>query len=178
MNKHRLYLILLSVFFCSCHHLSEVKDKGIEKASKYTEKTKEYVSTKAENTLDNVLESIIPKTTNIDDANKAFDIWKKIKQVNTEAQPIRGRYWQSAHFSLEYEVYFLLNSSEICTDELIEQKDLKIVDGNRNIGSNSKPDWFNPSSDYQLYKEKDDFNSLYIWRHIGSDTIYVYDSHF
>lgn len=163
------YFVFITVFLCSCTP-SEIKKKSIEKGSKYWNDTKDYVSTKTQK-----LSSFIPTEINIDDPNKAFMYWTKIPLENTDVQPIKGKYWQSIHFTLEYEAYLLLKASKAWTDQLIEFNKLEIIEEKINVSSNNTPDWFKPSSDYKLYKEKDNLSNLYLWKHTSSDTIYIYD---
>lgn len=112
-----------------------------------------------------------------DDPNKAFRSWTGINEENTEVKVLYGRYWRSAHFTLEYEAVFKMTASKEWVNQLIEFNSLKASEGpNTPTPINDVAlDWFHPTSDYKMYTDSDRFKHLYLWIHPSSDTIYIFD---
>jgi len=89
--------------------------------------------------------------------------WQKAfgSSAPDEIAVVNSFYWQSAHFTLEFEYFFEIETTDVVTQELIEFNQLtKVETGNEpsNIHSyvNDKPIWFVPKEldNYDIYTEQ------------------------
>lgn len=110
---------------------------------------------------------------NTDNPQKAFKYWTRAPIANSEVEVLNGKYWQSGHFTLEYEAYLLLKASKNWRDELIEKNNL-IIDTTEWYCPKDVPSWFLPPSDYTLYKSLNN-SQFHIWVQQKGDTVYIYD---
>ncbi len=108
---------------------------------------------------------------NTEDADKAFKLWTQIPLDNNEVKAIKGRYWRSAHFTLEYEAYLKLIVSDSWWNELISFNELHI-DTSEWILPDNLPNWFIPDTSYQKFSSDSNLN-LKVW--LEGDTIFIYD---
>lgn len=110
---------------------------------------------------------------NTNDPEKAFRYWTHIPLPNSEVKALKGRYWQSNHFTLEYEVYLQLVASDEWREELIRFNDL-VVDTTSWYCPKDVPNWFFPSDTLIQYQSR--YNSLFrLWMRHNGDTVYIYD---
>jgi hypothetical protein len=79
-----------------------------------------------------------------DNPEKAFKYWTRIPLPDSEVEVLKGKYWQSGHFTLEYEAYFELVASKEWRNELIRLNDLS-VDTTEWYCPKDIPGWFFPS---------------------------------
>lgn len=108
---------------------------------------------------------------NTEDADKAFKLWTQIPLDNNEVKAIKGRYWRSAHFTLEYEAYLKLIVSDSWRNELISFNELHI-DTSEWILPDNLPNWFILDTSYQKFSSDSNLN-LKVW--LEGDTIFIYD---
>ncbi|MDR0824401.1 MAG: hypothetical protein LBN74_04860, partial [Prevotella sp.] len=87
---------------------------------------------------------------NTENPDKAFEYWTQIPLPNSEIEAIKGKYWKSAHFTLEYEAFLKLKASKIWRNELININAL-IADTTAWNAPENAPDWFCPPSDFVKY---------------------------
>lgn len=113
--------------------------------------------------------------TKTDDADKAFSYWARQSPDHKKVTPIRGQYWQSPHFTLEYVAYLQLVIEPEWKKELLELNEM-YTDSTKFYRTENTPVWFLPPDSSILYKTKLQ-QSLYIWVDCTSDTIWVYDQY-
>jgi hypothetical protein len=110
---------------------------------------------------------------NTKNPDKAFRYWTQVPLSNTEVEVLKGKYWKSAHFTLEYEVFLKIKASQEWKNELIKLNSLKIDSAKWSKPQNI-PDWFIPSQDYIQYKSSTNQSFIY-YEQVKGDTIYIYD---
>lgn len=96
-----------------------------------------------------------------DNAEKTYSYWADGAPPK-DVQVLHGKYWQSGHWTKEYEVYLHMNVSSQWWREFVEQNNLQ-PGVYTWIRDNKTPKWFNPS------KNSIQFNS-------GSSSQYFWDS--
>jgi len=81
--------------------------------------------------------------------SKAYENWaNQVPPENVEV--INGKYWQSAHWTLEYMAYLEIKTDSVWVNKLLENS--KYVVSEKAIRfSSDKPEWFNPPKSYQVY---------------------------
>jgi len=67
-----------------------------------------------------------------------------------DVKVLKGRYWQSAHFTKEYIVYMELIAPREWMQAFIEQNKLKIENHDRETPIDA-PDWFKPPGDHIVW---------------------------
>jgi hypothetical protein len=63
---------------------------------------------------------------------------------------IHGKYWQSAHWTREYEMYLELVGSPLWLEEFIKQNKLKTANSTIDLPDDA-PSWFNPKLGLKAY---------------------------
>lgn len=108
------------------------------------------------------------------DSNDSYYYWAGQKPPK-EVKVINGKYWRSAHFTLEYIFFLEANVSKDWIEDYIEINDLVIDSSEFNL-PNNKPNWFQPNKDYLQYKLNTDFDqgSRYFIDSLNSK-IYIYE---
>ncbi|WP_280672663.1 MULTISPECIES: hypothetical protein [unclassified Dysgonomonas] len=108
-----------------------------------------------------------------DNPQKVFRYWTHIPLPNSRVEVLKGRYWQSGHFTSEYEAYLLIVAPEEWRNELIELNGL-FVDTATWYCPKDVPDWFSPPGTFIQYQSP--HNSQFrFWMQQNADTIYIYD---
>ncbi len=108
-------------------------------------------------------------------AKEAYKYWIK-SDANSEVKIINGKYWQSPHWSLEYELFLELYPTENWWKEFKKQNNL-IIDNLKNQEfQNKKPYWFKPTKNFIEYKVDDNFDqgSRY-FRDTLSGKVFIYE---
>lgn len=84
-------------------------------------------------------------------AEKAYQYWSGNKPPK-EIELIKGEYYQSPHFSLEYELFLKFRSDKKWFSEFVEQNKLEI-DTIKNDWKRltELPEWFQPDKRYLIY---------------------------
>ena len=84
-------------------------------------------------------------------AEKAYKYWSG-NEVPKEIELIKGEYYQSPHFSLEYELFLKFKTDKKWFDEFVTNNQLE-VDSIRNDWSawTKLPDWFDTDANYIIY---------------------------
>ncbi len=93
------------------------------------------------------------------DAEKAYEYWAGNKPPK-EIELIKGQYYKSPHFSLEYELFLKLKSDKKWFNEFVEYNKLEI-DTEKNDWKQwvKLPEWFKPEENYLIYA-KDQSNEF------------------
>lgn len=79
----------------------------------------------------------------------AYTMWAGQKPDST-VTVLHGQYWQSGHWSLEYEVYLEMKVSAAWREAFFEQNQFELS-RNRHLPANA-PAWFKPTARYR-YRE-------------------------
>ena len=108
-----------------------------------------------------------------DNPEKAFRYWTRIPLPNSEVKVLKGKYWQSGHFTLEYEAYLQLVTSKEWRNELIRLNNLTI-DTTEWYCPKDVPNWFSPPDPFIQYQSPHNFQSRF-WLQQEGDTVYIYD---
>lgn len=111
--------------------------------------------------------------THTDNPEKALRYWTQIPLSNSEVKAVRGQYWRSAHFTLEYEAYLQLVVSKEWRDELIRSNNLQI-DTTIWYCPKDVPNWFYPPKSFIKYQSPNN-SQLKFWMQQNGDTVYIYD---
>lgn len=93
---------------------------------------------------------------NTTDPIEAYTYWsgeKPSKEVNV----INAKYWQSPHFTLEYNMYMEIKTTKEWRKEFIKQNSLIL--SIKEDESFDKPTWFKPSDKHHLYLLHDSLRS-------------------
>ena len=93
---------------------------------------------------------------NTTDAVEAYTFWAGQKPSNNVI-PVHGKYWQSSHWSKEYEVYLEIKAPKTWREEFVKQNHLNSLNDTAQIIDENKPDWFKPTSRCKIY-EPSQFN--------------------
>ena len=103
--------------------------------------------------------SCFPIETN--NAEKAYEYWSGSKPP-TEIELMKGEYYQSPHFSLEYELFLKFKSDEKWFNEFAEYNALEIDSvGNDWSRRTELPEWFKLDENYLIYtRNQTDENEL------------------
>lgn len=116
-----------------------------------------------------VLSSCVP--INTEDANEAFRYWTQVPLNNSEVKALEGKYWRSAHLTLEYEACLKIMATKAWQEELIKLNKLE-VDSSKWTISDKLPKWFTPNSNYERWSSKLS-PELKVWQQ--GDTLFIYD---
>jgi hypothetical protein len=75
-----------------------------------------------------------------DDPSKCYKLWSGTNPPK-EVTLLKGKYWQSAHWTKEYKLYLILKPSTLWWNELIKQNSLKEDNLDWKVPSDA-PSWF------------------------------------
>lgn len=108
---------------------------------------------------------------------EAFKYWTRQGLPENHVKVLKGQYWQSGHFTLEYIVYLKLIVSEEWKQELIKLNSLEIDTISSALPTytfSDVPDWFDIPSNYIEYQSN--IENLHLWTSLSGDTIYIFNS--
>ena len=113
-----------------------------------------------------------------DNPTKAWKYWAGSEPPD-EIQLIKGEYYQSPHFSLEYELFLNFKTEKKWFDDFVAYNNLEL-DTIRNdwIRWTDLPDWFKLNNEYLIYckDQVDEFErSRYIFNP-SSGNCYIYET--
>ena len=114
----------------------------------------------------------------IDTSNpeEAYKYWAGI-EPNDDLGIINAEYYQSPHFSLEYEFFLKFKPTKKWWDEFINYNKLEIDNQNADWSAFTKlPKWFKPVNDYLIYSKNDDFDRSRYLIESQSGICYIYES--
>lgn len=120
--------------------------------------------------------SCLPVETN--DAEKAYKYWSS-SEIPKEIEVIEGAYYQSPHFTLEYEFFLKFKSDEKWFEAFVKQNQLQI-DTVRNDWSmwTELPAWFQPDPYAKIYAKdpNDAFDRSRYFRDSKTGISYIYET--
>jgi len=99
------------------------------------------------------------------DAQKAYLNWTN-EAPPKEVKVIDGKYWQSGHWTREYEVFLHLKVSREWSYEYVKQNGLR-SDSSMWVETKETPIWFKPSTRLKHYSAGN--TSQYFWDSAGNE---------
>lgn len=110
------------------------------------------------------------------DAEETFKYWAGTN-VPDNIEVINGQYFQSPHFTLEYELYLEFNTTSQWWEEFVQDNDLTEHQQMTNNDSHvSKPEWFSPTDSFSIFSKNDNFDRSRYYFHTGSGRCFVYET--
>ncbi len=110
------------------------------------------------------------------DPEKAYNYWSG-SEVPSELKVINGKYYQSPHFSLEYEVYLEVACNERWWKEFVHQNGLKPDTMRLQMPLDSGfPDWFKPDKSFIVYSKNDRMDRSRFYVDLERNTCFIYDT--
>jgi hypothetical protein len=95
--------------------------------------------------------SCSPKTS--EDPNEVYRLWTGEKPSKS-IQVLKGKYWQSGHFTKEYIMFIELHAPKNLIQEFIVQNKLKPATEPIVLPTDA-PAWFRPTSSYKVWEPSD-----------------------
>lgn len=111
-------------------------------------------------------------------AEKAYKYWSG-SEVPNEIELIKGEYYKSPHFSLEYELFLKFKSDEKWFEEFVEYNGLEIdTIGNDWSGWTELPKWFKYDQDFLIYAkdQSEQFERSRYMRNPKTGISYIYET--
>ncbi|MEQ6124060.1 hypothetical protein AAON49_07675 [Pseudotenacibaculum sp. MALMAid0570] len=107
---------------------------------------------------------------------KAFEYWAGFSPGDS-IQILNGQYYQSPHFTLEYEAFLKIKPTIYWWKALVNQKKLvrDTSEWNR-FTNNDIPKWFSLNKEYYMYKPKDVHNRSRFFIHKETRIVLIYDT--
>lgn len=118
--------------------------------------------------------SCIPvETTN---PEKAYKYWAK-SDPPKDVKIIKGEYYQSPHFTLEYELYLKFKPTKKWWYGFIKENNLSIDNSDQQgIESSMLPKWFKPDSNYLIYSKNSSFDRSRYFIDTKKGVCYIYET--
>ena len=109
---------------------------------------------------------------------KAYKYWSG-SEIPKEIEIINGAYYQSPHFSLEYELFLKFKSSENWFNDFVEYNNLEIDTIKHDwAGRTELPKWFKPNKNYLIYSkdQNNEFERSRYFINPSNDICYIYET--
>ncbi|MFD2564808.1 hypothetical protein [Aquimarina rubra] len=111
-------------------------------------------------------------------AEKAYKYWSR-SEIPNEIELIKGEYYQSPHFSLEYELFLKFKSDKKWFDKFVKYNGLEI-DTTSNDWKNwtELPEWFEPDQNFLIYAkdQTNEFERSRYLRNPETGISYIYET--
>ncbi|KZS39499.1 hypothetical protein AWE51_25800 [Aquimarina aggregata] len=111
-------------------------------------------------------------------AEKAYKYWSR-SEIPNEIELIKGEYYQSPHFSLEYELFLKFKSDKKWFEKFVKYNGLEI-DTIRNDWKNwtELPEWFEPDQNFLIYAkdQTNEFERSRYLRNPETGISYIYET--
>ncbi len=117
-------------------------------------------------------------STETEDADKAYQYWSGSKPPK-EIELIKGQWYQSPHFTLEYEFFLKFKSDRTWFNEFVEYNNLKLDTTKIELSKWTEfPIWFQPNKKYLMYSKNlnDEFERSRYFIHPTTGICYIYDT--
>jgi len=112
------------------------------------------------------------------DAEKAYEYWSG-NEPPKEIELINGEYYQSPHFSLEYELFLKFKSDGKWFNDFVEYNGLEIDTIKNNwSGWTELPKWFKTDKNYLIYtkNQNDEFERSRYFINPENGICYIYET--
>lgn len=109
-------------------------------------------------------------------AEETFEYWAGTK-VPKNIEVINGQYFQSPHFTLEYELYLEFKTTTQWWEAFVRNNNLTLHQKGSTVGHlESKPEWFTPTDSSIIYSKNasQDFSRYYFDKSTG--TCFVFET--
>jgi hypothetical protein len=109
------------------------------------------------------------------DALQTYKYWSGGEEPPIDVHVAQGQYWESPHWTKEYEMYLEIFAPPYWAEELIRQNKLvrDKADYEHSSFIQGTPQWFKPNGNFELYSGSDGSILLYWDRKEGHLLIYV-----
>ncbi|XMO87714.1 hypothetical protein AAFN75_05375 [Algibacter sp. AS12] len=114
----------------------------------------------------------------IDTSNpkEAYKYWAGV-EVYEGIEIMNGEYYQSPHFTLEYEFFLKFKPTKKWWNEFIVINNLEVDNQNVDWSAFTKlPKWFKPVSNYSIYSKNNDFDRSRYFIEEKSGICYIYET--
>lgn len=110
-----------------------------------------------------------------DKPEEAFKYWSG-QNPPKEIRVLEGKYFQSPHFFLEYELFLKLEVEKDWRIEFIEYNKLKIDTLKVDWKFTEFPEWFEPTPDFIIYSKNDKFDNSRYFFNRKTRICYLYET--
>ena len=117
-------------------------------------------------------------STNTTNPEKAYKYWTN-SEPPKEIELLKGQYYQSSHFFLEYEVFLKFKSNKKWFNEFVTHNKLEIDTVNNNWSRFTElPEWFKPDKNYLIYTvdQNDEFERSRYMMNPENGICYIYET--
>ena len=110
------------------------------------------------------------------DAEKTFEYWAGTKTPD-EVELINGQYFQSPHFTIEYELFLQFKTTERWWNQYTQKNGLMLDEPQSDWKTFTElPEWFTPPDSYLIYSKNNSFDRSRYFFDVKTGTCYVYES--
>jgi hypothetical protein len=110
------------------------------------------------------------------DPEEAFQYWAGTNPPK-EIEVLNGQYYQSPHFSLEYELFLKFKTTEKWWTEFISENKLELDQQNEGWKRLADlPEWFAPGSNFLVYSKNDQFDRSRYFFDSKNGICYIYET--
>lgn len=112
------------------------------------------------------------------DPETAFNYWSG-SYPSKDLVLMKGEYYQSGHFTLEYKVFLKFKSNDEWFEKFVEINKLEIdTIGNDWKAFTNLPDWFKPSQKFLIFSkdQSDEFETSRYFRNKETGVNYIYET--
>jgi hypothetical protein len=107
---------------------------------------------------------------------KAYSYWAGTKPPK-EIEIINAKYYQSPHFSLEYEFFLKFRPTKKWISEFLDQNGLELDEQNSDWSMWANlPEWFVPEPNCLIYSKNDEFDRSRYFVNPKNGICYIYET--
>ncbi len=111
--------------------------------------------------------------TNTTDPIDSFKYWAGTNPPD-DLKVIKGKYWQSGHWTREYILFLKIKPTDKRWDEFIKQNQLQ-ADNTKWIRPSDSPDWFEITDEMEIFCRGNNFNDSKYFRNTKTGECYIYE---
>jgi len=108
-----------------------------------------------------------------DDPVKSYKHWAGVNPTG-DIKLLKGKYWQSSHWTKEYILYLKFKPTDIWWTEFIKQNHLQPTAQKWNEPSDI-PEWFRHQDDFEMFSPTDDIYGSRYFRDKTTGECYIYE---
>jgi hypothetical protein len=115
-------------------------------------------------------------STKTNDSEKAYKYWAGTEHPK-DMTLIEGEYYQSPHFTLEYEFFLKFKPTKKWWNEFIEYNNLEIDSQDKKWSNEVKlPNWFKSNDKFIIYSKNDMLDSSRYLINLETGICYIYET--
>ncbi len=115
-------------------------------------------------------------STETSDPEKAYKYWAG-QSPPEDLKLIKGEYYQSPHYTLEYEFFLKFKPTNNWWNAFIEQNNLEEDSLNEEwFKHDGFPKWFKPDNSYLIYSKNDEFDRSRCFINLENGVCYIYET--